>query len=66
MQLIAFIAFLFKPPRTNNFGKDTFTKVGFKNWKKQRMYSRNMSKQLMVLIVMRGNVPSILQIRDKV
>jgi hypothetical protein len=36
MQLIAFIAFLFKPPRTNNFGKDTFTKVGFKNSKKAK------------------------------
>jgi hypothetical protein len=31
-----FYCFLFNPPRTNNFGKDIFTKVGFKNWKKAK------------------------------
>jgi hypothetical protein len=28
-----FYCFLFTPPRTNIFGNDAFTKVGFRNWK---------------------------------
>jgi hypothetical protein len=29
-----FYCYLFKPQKTSNFGNDTFTKVGFRNWKK--------------------------------
>jgi hypothetical protein len=66
MQLIAFIAFYLSLQEPTTLVKIHSLKLDLRIGKKQMMYSRNMSKQLMVLIVMRGNVPSILQIGDKV